>query len=124
MTIGVIGPEAAIAARRRLTNKLIAAREAARLRPFFLADARLITGDGGLILGADAIVEAFAAQFREPTFVPYVRTPERIEPDGDGGRAAETGRWTGGGVSGAYMAAWRKVTGQWVIESELYVTLS
>ena len=48
-------PDDAIRARRRLTNKLIAAREAARLRPFFVADARLITGDGGLILGAEAI---------------------------------------------------------------------
>jgi hypothetical protein len=113
----------AIRARRRLTNRLIAAREAQRLRPFFLADARLITGDGGLILGADAIVEAFAAQFREAGFVAYVRTPETVELDRAGARAAETGRWTGGGVSGAYMAAWRKVTGQWVIESELFVTL-
>jgi hypothetical protein len=113
----------AIRARRRLTNRLIAAREAQRLRPFFLADARLITGDGGLILGAEAIVEAFATQFGEPGFVAYVRTPDTVELDGEGARAAETGRWTGGGVSGAYMAAWRKVTGQWVIESELFVTL-
>ena len=118
------GPEDAIRARRRLTNKLIAAREAARLRPFFLADARLITGDGGLILGADAIVDAFAAQFRDPGFVAYVRTPDMVELDHIGERAAETGRWTGAGLSGAYMAAWRKVTGQWVIESELFVTLA
>jgi hypothetical protein len=117
-------PEDAIRARRRLTNKLIAAREAQRLRPFFLADARLITGDGGLILGADAIVEAFATQFREPGFVAYVRAPDTVELDVDETRAAETGRWTRGGVSGAYMAAWRKVTGQWAIESELFVTLA
>ena len=116
-------PEDAIRARRRLTNKLIAGREAQRLRPFFLPDAHLITGDGGLILGADAIVEAFAAQFREPGFVAYVRTPDSVELDRDEARAAELGRWTGGDVSGAYMAAWRKVTGQWVIESELFVTL-
>jgi hypothetical protein len=120
----VTAPEDAIRARRRLTNKLIEAREAARLRPFFVADARLVTGDGGLILGADAIVEAFAAQFREPGFVAYVRTPDTVELDQAGERAAETGRWTGNGVSGAYMAAWRKVVGQWVIESELFVTLT
>jgi ketosteroid isomerase-like protein len=119
----VTAPEDAIRARRRLTNKLIAAREAARLRPFFAADARLIAGDGGLILGADAIVEAFAAQFREPGFVAYVRTPDSVEIDAAGDRAAETGRWAGAGVSGTYMAAWRKVIGQWVIESELFVTL-
>jgi hypothetical protein len=121
---GKTGPEDAIRARRRLTNKLIAAKEAARLRPFFLADARLITGDGGLILGVDAIVDAFAAQFREPRFVAYVRTPETVALDAGGGRAAETGRWTGNEMSGAYMAAWRKVTGQWIIESELFVTLA
>lgn len=117
-------PEDAIRARRRLTNKLIAGREAQRLRPFFVSDARLITGDGGLILGADAIVEAFAAQFREPGFVAYVRTPDNVELDATGERAAETGRWTGNGMSGAYMACWRKVTGQWAIESELFVTLA
>ena len=117
-------PEDAIRARRRLTNRLIAGREAARLKPFFLPDARLITGDGGLILGADAIVEAFAVQFREPGFVAYVRTPDSVELDAAGERAAETGRWTGNGASGAYMAAWRKVTGQWAIESELFVMLA
>jgi hypothetical protein len=120
----VAAPQDAIAARRRLTNKRIAAREAQGLRPFFAVDAQLIPGGGGLILGADAIVEAFAAQFREPGFVAYVRTPDAIEVDAAGLRAAETGRWTGNGMSGSYLAAWRKVTGQWVIESELYVTLA
>ena len=116
--------EDAIRARRRLTNKLIASREVRRLRPFFAADARVIPGGGGLILGADAIIEAFAQQFREPGFVAYVRTPDTVEVDAAGGTAAETGRWTGNGMSGAYMAAWRKATGQWVIESELFVTLA
>jgi hypothetical protein len=120
----VTGPQDAIAARRRLTNKLIAAREASRLRPFFAADAQLIPGGGGLLLGVEAILEAFTAQFREPGFEAYIRTPESIEIDAAGDRAAESGRWTGNGMSGAYMAAWRKVTGQWVIESELFVTLA
>ena len=117
-------PQDAIRARRRLTNKLIAAHEAARLRPYFLPDARVITGDGGLILGVDAILEAFAAQFREPGFVAYVRTPDTVELNVGGDRAAETGRWAGNGMSGSYIAAWRKVTGQWAIESELFVTLA
>jgi hypothetical protein len=120
----VTAPEDAIRARRRLTNKLIAGREAVRLRPFFVPEARLITGDGGMILGADAIAEAFAAQFREPGFVAYERTPDSVALDQAGDRAAETGRWTGNGMSGAYMACWRKVTGQWAIESELFVTLN
>ena len=43
-------------------------------------------------------------------------------------RAAESGRWTGvwkdRQMGGTYLAVWRKVTGQWVIESELYITLA
>ncbi|WP_374468468.1 DUF4440 domain-containing protein [Phenylobacterium sp.] len=121
-------PEDAIRARRRLTNKIIAAHEATRLRPFFTADARLIAGDGGLILGADQIVAAFDGQFRDPDFIDYVRTPGTVELDAAGDRAAETGRWVAhwrtGEMSGAYMAAWRRQTGQWVIESELFITLA
>lgn len=122
-------PEDAIRARRRLTNKLIAAHEATRLKPFFAADMKLIVGDGALILGADQVVDAFAGQFADPDFVTYVRETDTVEADALGERAAEAGRWTATWkgqpqMGGRYLAVWRKVTGQWVIESELYVTLT
>ncbi|MEW5687738.1 MAG: nuclear transport factor 2 family protein [Pseudomonadota bacterium] len=118
----------AIRARRKLTNKLIAAHEAARLRPFFAADVKLIVGDGSLILGVEDVLSAFAAQFAEPGFRTYLRETEDVAVDTDGLRAAERGRWTGSWadrtMTGAYLATWRKVTGQWVIENELYVSLA
>ena len=121
-------PEDAIRARRKLTNKLIAAHQAERLRPFFTPDVKLIVGDGDLILGVDAVIAAFANQFADPAFGTYLRETERVELDGGGARAAEAGRWTATWstevVAGTYLAVWRKVTGQWVIESELYVTLT
>jgi len=124
----VTAPLDAIRARRRLTNKLISAHEAARLKPFFAPDVRLIAGDGALILGADAVVSAFAGQFADPDFVTYVLTPDSVEVDAAGERAAEHGRWVadwkGSEMSGSYLAVWRKSLGQWVIESELYVTLT
>ena len=120
-------PEDAIRARRKLTNKLIAAHEAQRLRPFFAADVKLIVGDGGLILGLDAVINAFSGQFADPSFGTYLRETERVDMDAAGTRAAEAGRWTATWstetMAGTYLAVWRKVTGQWVIESELYVTL-
>ncbi|MFC3069899.1 YybH family protein [Phenylobacterium soli] len=123
-----VAPEDAIRARRKLTNKLIAAHDAARLKPFFASDARLIAGDGGLLTGAAAILEAFAGQFADPDFRTYVRETASVELDAAGERAAEAGRWTAywaaGEMSGTYLASWRKVTGQWVIESELFVTLA
>ena len=120
-------PEDAIRARRRLTNKLIAAHEAGRLRPFLDPQIKVIVGDGALVAGADAVAAAFEAQFADPAFVAYVRTPDSVELDQAGLRAAETGRWVGtwrqARMSGVYMATWRKVTGQWLIESEMFVTL-
>jgi len=122
------GPDVAIRAKRKLTNRLIAARDAARLRPHLTDDMLLIAGDGALVQGADAVVAAFAAQFSDPAFITYVRTTDAVELAGDGARAAETGRWSGswkGGVemNGVYMAAWRERHGQWLLERELYVTL-
>lgn len=118
----------AIRARRRLTNKFIAAHEAQRLAPFFAPDANLIGGEGGLITGARNIVEAFAAQFADPGFIAYERTALEVTADMDEARAAERGSWIGRWkdqtLGGDYLAVWRKVTGQWVIEQELYVTLS
>ena len=121
-------PDAAIRAKRKLTNRLIAAQDAARLRPHLTDDMLLIAGDGALIQGADAVVSAFASQFADPAFVAYVRTTETVEVAADGHRAAETGRWVGRWkpdteMSGVYMAAWRESRGQWLLERELYVTL-
>lgn len=124
--------ENAIRAQRRRTNKLIADHEAERLRPFFDAEIKLIAGDGTLIEGADAVVAAFDGQFRDPTFVTYLRSTDSVTIDGEGMRAAEPGTWvaTWRGprgdmqVTGRYLAVWKKAGAQWVIESELFVTLA
>ena len=121
-------PQDAIAARRKLTNRLIAGKDARRLAPFFSPDIKVIAGDGSLIIGARDVLAAFAGQFADPDFVAYVRATQRIELDADGTRAAEHGTWIGTARNaedqgGTYLATWRKVTGQWVIENELFVTL-
>ena len=122
-------PQDAIAARRKLTNKLIAGKDARRLAPFLAPDIKVIAGDGSLILGREAVLAAFADQFADPAFVAYVRATESVALDAQGDRAAEHGTWVGtthgvADTSGAYLATWRKITGQWVIENELFVTLS
>jgi hypothetical protein len=125
----VTTPKDAILARRRLTNKLIAAKEAGRLRPFFVPGVNLIVGDGSLITGVESVVAAFAAQFADPDFQAFIRTPEAVELDAAAERAAERGTWVavsrgqGEHIAGWYLAAWTKVRGQWLIESETFVTL-
>jgi hypothetical protein len=125
-------PEDAIRARRRLTNKIIASHEAARLKPFLHPKVKLITGDGTLLVGAEEVVDAFANHFRDPDFLVYVRTTSSVSLDHRGERAAEAGDWVGSwkqtsrsqGSSGRYFAVWCKSVGQWVLESELYVILA
>ena len=122
-------PEDAVAARRKLTNRLIAGKDARRLAPFLAPDVKVIAGDGSLILGAADVLAAFAGQFADPDFVAYVRTTAGGGRDGEGTRAAQQGPGVGtwraaGEQSGTYLAVWKKVTGQWLIESELFVTLS
>lgn len=122
---------AAIEARRKLTNKFIATHEAERLRPFFAANLTLIAGDGSVILGAEAVIGAFTGQFQDPAFVTYVRATERVQVDEAGQRAAEAGTWTAiwreatgeTRLSGPYLAAWRKERGQWLIESETFISI-
>jgi hypothetical protein len=121
--------ETAIRARRKLTNKLIATHDAARLQPFLDAQVKLITGEGSLITGAEAVIAAFEAQFRDAAFITYLRTTDIVEVDAEGLRAAETGRWTATWrdapeLSGTYLAVWKNARGQWVLEAELFVTLS
>jgi len=120
--------ETAIRSRRKLTNRLIAAHDAERLRAHLTEDVLLIVGEGDLIQGADGVVAAFASQFADASFIAYDRTTETVEIAADGHRAAESGRgggrWRGGlEVRGVYMAAWRERRGQWQLERELYVTL-
>ncbi|MDZ4374489.1 MAG: DUF4440 domain-containing protein, partial [Phenylobacterium sp.] len=73
-------------------------------------------------------ISAFQAQFADPSFTTIVRETDSVELDVGGQRAAESGRWTGAWrdarMGGMYLAVWRKVTGQWFIESETFVTLS
>jgi ketosteroid isomerase-like protein len=121
-------PDIAVRAKRKLTNRLIAAHDAARLRPHLTDDVVVIAGDGSLIQGADAVLAAFAGQFAEPDFIAYARTTDTVEIADDGRRAAEAGRWVGAWksgieMSGAYLAAWREDRGQWRLERELYITL-
>lgn len=127
--MAVLEAEKAVRARRKLTNRLIAEHQAERLRPFMTDDAVLIAGDGTPILGAAAIIQAFAAQFADPDFVTYRRDTLDVLLDETGDRAAEGGCWTavsrsgGEGPSGRYLAVWRRDLGQWRLERELYVTL-
>lgn len=97
---GMSAPVAAIRVKRKLTNRLIAARDAPRLGPHMIMDMVLIVGDGALVQGREDVITAFGAEFANPSLLSCVHTTEAVQVAEDEGPAAEHGRcvgtWTGG----------------------------
>ena len=112
-------------------NRAIAARDVGALPKFWREDVHVTTGVGRLLSGRDAVRAAFESIFADATFITYTRTQGKIELSASGVRAAESGHWLGqwkkpDGMMewrGTYLAMWRKEDGQWLIQSELFVSL-
>jgi hypothetical protein len=93
---------------------------------------QITTGSGALAQGRAGERDAWAIEFARASDLVYVRSPASIEVSSSGGRAAETGTWTGSWSTpaglrksgGRYAAYWRLVDGNWRIRSELFVTLT
>jgi uncharacterized protein (TIGR02246 family) len=123
--------EQAIRRLRADFNRAIDAHDADALPKFWREDVHVTTGAGRQLSGRDAVRAAFAAIFADATFITYTRIPGRVELSASGIRAAESGHWIGqwkkpdGTMEwrGTYLAMWRKENGQWLIQSELYVSL-
>ena len=91
----------------------------------------LIAGtDSALITGRKAQLQAWKREFAARPRTIYTRTPDRIEASPILPLALEHGHWTGVAetgetlASGSYTAKWRNIGDRWVIEGELYLTLS
>lgn len=117
---------------RTQSNAAIARHDVKGVVDLLDVEYQITTGSGALSQGRSAESEAWAAVFARAADIVYVRTPASIEVSTTGGRAAESGTWTGSWstsaglrkVGGRYAAHWRLVDGKWRIRSELFVTLS
>lgn len=93
---------------------------------------QLTTGSGLLFHdNPETEKELWAEHFAQLPDVVYVRTPTTIHISTYLPRAAESGKWVGTWttdkgpveVRGTYSASWIKVSGQWKIQSEMFVSL-
>jgi hypothetical protein len=126
-------PASLVRAQRAESNAAITAHDAARLRNVLADGYHGISGTSGdLDSGGDATARSYAdVEFKDPTFVTYVRTPTSIVSATSGRRIAETGNWEGtwrkpDGImrkSGVYLAMWIPSGGIWQLKSEAFVTL-
>jgi ketosteroid isomerase-like protein len=129
-------PDLLIRARRAAFNRAIADGDAAAIGPILARDCVMVTGtDSAVIAGRNAQVKVWQREFAAGksgsgrliyTRLPTAITVSPVEPI-----ALEQGEWQGveqgaaaPAASGVYTAKWREVGGQWVIEAEIFVTLS
>lgn len=91
----------------------------------------LVAGtDSAVLAGRKAQLAAWKREFADAGRMVYTRLPDRIESSQVEPIALEYGHWQGvyaggaTGASGSYVAKWRRIGADWVIEAELYLTLA
>ncbi|HET9096378.1 MAG TPA: nuclear transport factor 2 family protein [Candidatus Baltobacteraceae bacterium] len=111
-------------------NRAIASRNVELMRHAWSQSIRLIEGDGIIFTGSGPLAASYASiEFKDASFVAYVRRPITITIGADGRSAAEYGTWTAvyktpkRDRSGRYLASWRKFGRDWKIIYEAYVSL-
>lgn len=114
---------------RESSNAAIARHDTAGIGATLAEDVIVVTSRSERSIGRAANVASFAAQFAARPDVTYRRTPREVRVYAPWGMASEAGEWSGGwsepdgkvSIAGRYFAKWRKVGGQWLVESETYV---
>lgn len=123
--------ELAIRTRRALFNQAIAAADIQFIGAILARDCVMLTGtDSAVIAGRLAQLKVWRREFATPTRDIYVRTPQTFDVSAIEPIAMEHGTWTAQAstgertASGTYAAKWRAVQGEWVIEAEVFVTMT
>jgi ketosteroid isomerase-like protein len=124
-------PELAIRLQRARFNQALANAELSAISPLLTNDVVLVAGtDSALLSGRKAQLLAWKREFASPDRTIYLRTPDTITLSPIAPIAFEQGKWHGTLASGAmlasgiYTAKWRQVGADWLIEAELYLTLT
>jgi ketosteroid isomerase-like protein len=125
-------PELAIRLARADFNQALAKADLAAIGPLLAPDAVLVTGtDSAVISGRKAQLLIWKREFASGDRAIYARIPDTVTISPVEPIAFEQGKWQGVSAatgqtvaSGVYTAKWRGFGGAWVIEAELYLTLT
>jgi uncharacterized protein (TIGR02246 family) len=116
---------------RAENNQAIADHDIKKFSPMFAEDSGFIFSDGRTAVGRAGITAALTADFANPAFVTYVRSPTTITISENGARAVEHGVWTAlkreergeTRYGGDYAAHWARTPDGWTVRGELFVKL-
>lgn len=114
---------------REASNAALKAYDHERVLSFLTEDVLTTTGNGTLLAGKEALRNYILAAGDSKMY--WIRTSETIKINESRGLAWETGTWKGydpekgsnSVIGGNYSAMWTKETGQWLIKSQLFVSL-
>ena len=121
--------EPAIRDLRARSNAAIAAHDLAGIARPWAIDVHVVSSTSAQTAGSQANQQRMARQFETRPDTIYIRTPATIDVYSPWNVASERGTWVGRWtepdgkleIGGTYLAQWRKVNGQWLIQAELYV---
>ena len=117
-----------ILAQREASNQALRAFDDELNATFSTEDALITTGAGTLISGKNELMK-YIQESSGPRMY-WIRTPDEVLVNPKSMLAWETGTWKGyvegseeAVVGGKYSAQWSKKSGNWLIQSQLFVTL-
>ena len=125
------GDEQLIRELRARSNHAIAAHDLAGIARAWMPDVHVVSSTSAQTAGHDANRERMAAQFKNRPDTVYLRRPATVDVYPAWAVASERGEWTGNWtepdgkleIGGTYLAQWRKLDGQWLIQAELFVPI-
>jgi len=111
------------------SNEAIAAHDVAAVARVWMPDVHIVSSTSSQTAGRDANQQRMAAQFASRPDTVYVRRSTAIDVYPPWAVASERGEWTGRWtepygrleIGGTYLAQWRKIDGEWLIQAELFV---
>jgi ketosteroid isomerase-like protein len=114
---------------RARSNAAIRARDPVAMARLWMDDVHVVRSTGAQVTGRERNQQRMAQQFATRPDTIYVRQPSAIDVYLPWAMASERGDWTArwtepdGTVdtAGTYMAQWRRIDGEWLIQAELYV---
>ena len=121
--------DAAIRAARAQSNQAIAAHDVPGIARHWMPDVHIVSSTSAQGSGREVNGQRMADQFARRPDTIYVRTPTTVDVFAAWNVASERGEWTGrwtepdgvAQVRGTYLAQWRKVNGNWLIQAEVFV---
>jgi ketosteroid isomerase-like protein len=118
-----------IRAARVRSNRAIAAHDLAGIAAAWMDNVHVVSSTSAQTAGRAQNQQRMAAQFASRPDTVYIRRSGAVDVYPAWAVASEHGEWTGRWtepdgaleIGGSYLAQWRKVDGQWLIQAELFV---